>query len=278
MRCATAAPGAAARLAPRCPAAPRAPPAAATPPSLLARAAGNKITALPDLSLLSGTLTQLQFNENGVTAWPTLGAATRLTLLDASKNALAGALPAELGLLTALVTLNLSGNKDLDALPEEVGELAALESLNVTGCGLRELPAALAALGGSLLELALDDNGLASLALEPGGGEGGGGGSGEGAGARAEAANWADFSALTTLSARRCRIECSAAALPEALFARTRLSALALGGNAALSAAAVLRLPGCAVFEERRAARISKGMTSDGGDAAADRSFCGLDR
>lgn len=92
---------------------------------------------------MAGTLTQLQFNENGLTEWPNLGPASRVTLLDASKNKLAS-LPPSLGLLVALVTLNLSGNPRLAALPDEIGELAALESLNVGGCALRELPAALA--------------------------------------------------------------------------------------------------------------------------------------
>jgi Leucine-rich repeat (LRR) protein len=270
-----------------------------------------QLSALPPEARALPPLRRVDVSHTALRALPALASYAKLDQLDASACALAGAQPS-LACAAALTQLALRDNKLLRAedlappgfaLPPSLralslagcgalcdvprslrgaagAALARLERLDLSACGLRVLPAALAALGGSLLELALDDNGLASLALEPGGeDDSNGAGDGAGAGARTRAAaTWASFSSLTTLSARRCRIECSPAALPEALFLRTRLSALSLGGNAALSAAAVLRLPGCAAFEERRAARISKGMTSDGGDAAADRSFCGLDR
>jgi len=260
--------------------------------------------ALPPLDKLD----QLDASACALTgAQPSLRAAAALTQLRLGANARLAAAdlaPPGFELPASLRALSLAGCGALGQVPRSLrgaagAALRRLERLDLGGCGLRALPASLRALGASLLELALDDNGLASLALvaddaddeaavgaweagegagaqAAGAAAGGGGGGGGGAGAPAADA-WEAFTALTTLSARRCRLECSPAALPEALLARTRLSSLALGGNAGLTAAAVLRLPGCAAFEARRAARISKGMTS-AGDADVDRSFCGLDR
>jgi hypothetical protein len=245
-------------------------------------------------------------------AQPSLLAAAALTQLRLGGNsrlAAADLAPPSFALPPSLRALSLAGCASLGAVPRALrgaagAALLRLERLDLSGCGLHALPASLRALGGSLLELAVDDNGLASLALvadgdeeeeeeetrwkpADGGGSNGGagaeasgaaaGGVGRGATASGAADAWERFTALTTLSARRCRLECSPAALPEALLARTKLSSLALGGNAGLSAATVLRLPGCEAFAARRAARISKGMTS-AGDADVDRSFCGLDR
>ena len=277
----------------------------------------SRLAALPAEAAALPPLRRVDVSHTAFTALPLPAAAERLDHIDASHCALAGAQPS-LAPARALTSLALRGNAALRAadlappsfaLPGSLrslamsgcaglGEvprclrgpagatLARLERLDLSACGLRALPASLAAVGASLLELALDDNGLASLALivdaENDGSGGGGGGGGGGSGAAAEphaaaAVTWAAFLALTTLSVRRNRLECTSLALPEALFAETRLSSLSLGGNAALGAAAVLRLPGCAAFEARRAARISKGRTADG-DAAQDLSFCGLDR
>jgi len=272
----------------------------------LSRCAG--LTSLPPEAASLPPLRRLDVSHTALRALPAaaaLGPLLKLDQLDASCCALAGAQPS-LAAAAALTQLRLGANARLEAadlappgfaLPPSLralslagcgalrsvplclrgaagAALARLERLDLSACGLRALPASLAALGASLVELAVDDNALASLALVPDD-EAEAEGAGAGATAAGPGGTWAAFAALTTLSARRCRLECSAAALPEALLARTRLSSLSLGGNAALSAAAVLRLPGCAEFEARRAARISKGIA---GDVDQDRSFCGLDR
>ena len=229
---------------------------------------GAAAVAAKRLDFLSASACRLEGAQPSLHALPAL---TQL-LLDDNTGLQAEHLAPPFRLPASLKALSLARCARLGAVPRcllgsEGLALLRLERLDLTGCGLRALPAALAALGASLTDLLLDDNALSSLALVS---------DGEPSSA-SSLATWASFGRLAALSARRCRLSPTAEALPEALFAETRLASLSLGGNALLSAATVLALPGVPLFEARRAARINKGMAGDVQENQ-DRSFCGIDR
>jgi Leucine-rich repeat (LRR) protein len=155
-------------------------------------------------------------------------------------------------------------------LGNEGKSLLCLEKLDLSGCGINSLPSTLITVGATLVELILDDNSLSSLNLcltstpiddnDTG---------------NIIPTTWSSFVKLSILSVRRNKLTPTSDALPKELFSETKLSVLSLGGNTLLTASAVLKLPGCADFEKRRAARMSKAIIND---IQADRSFCGLDR
>jgi len=121
----------------------------------------NAIAILPDVSALAGTLGTLLVNDNGLTEWPSVGEARKMTLIDASKNKLTVIPAAALRPLVAIVTLNLSSNA-LRFLPEELGSLACLETLNVSINQLEALPESISGCR-SLKAIIASNNRFASL-------------------------------------------------------------------------------------------------------------------
>jgi Leucine-rich repeat (LRR) protein len=101
----------------------------------------NTIVLLPPLSSMAPSLGQLLLGDNGLTAFPDLGAARQLQILDVSKNSIP-ALPNRLGALIALTTLQLRFNA-LRALPDVFGTLLALESLDLERNNVEGLPSSL---------------------------------------------------------------------------------------------------------------------------------------
>ncbi len=100
----------------------------------------NKLVALPDLAPCARSLLQLQLGDNLLEAFPPVGAAAALTLLDVSTNALAELPAAALAPLAALETLSVKKNR-LAALPAELFRLPALASLDASqNAALAELP------------------------------------------------------------------------------------------------------------------------------------------
>ena len=202
----------------------------------------------------------------------------RLTAQDLSSSSSSSSSPSSFGFqlpshikIFSLASCRLLGSIPNCLLGNEGKSLLCLEKLDLSGCGINFLPTSLTTIGATLIELILDDNSLSSLALFPSitpndNNE---------TSTTTSIPTWSSFVKLSILSIRRNKLIPTSDALPKELFSETKLSVLSLGGNTSLTASAVLKLPGCADFEKRRAARMSKAIVND---IQADRSFCGLDR
>jgi hypothetical protein len=199
----------------------------------------------------------------------------RLTAQDLSSSSSSSSsfgfqLPSHIKIFS-LASCRLLGSIPNCLLGNEGKSLLCLEKLDLSGCGINFLPTSITTIGATLIELILDDNSLSSLALFPSitpndNNE---------TSTTTSIPTWSSFVKLSILSIRRNKLTPTSDALPKELFSETKLSVLSLGGNTSLTASAVLKLPGCADFEKRRAARMSKAIVND---IQADRSFCGLDR
>ena len=120
----------------------------------------NKMTSI-DVTLLNPEITCIDFSDNCITEVPEeLFDLEALFLLNLARNNLK-TLPAKVA-SSSVVFLTLSGNpiEELPELPQTV------EVLNIANCGLREIPASVAALT-ELVELSCPNNKLKTLPAMP---------------------------------------------------------------------------------------------------------------
>ena len=88
----------------------------------------NLTGVLPDLSLMSASLKELDLDSNKLSgefpAWVTK--LTQLEILDLDTNALSGTIPRDMSALTALRVLDLDANSIEGTIPESIGDLDSL--------------------------------------------------------------------------------------------------------------------------------------------------------
>jgi Leucine-rich repeat (LRR) protein len=119
---------------------------------------------IPPSANTSG-LTSVDYSNQGLTKFPAdILSKTRTQALDLSRNALTGAIPAEIRFLQDLEVLNMSDN-DMTGLPAELGQLKKLRILNVSNNRLTGIPHELGDLS-SLQVLDLSGNDISKQDLD----------------------------------------------------------------------------------------------------------------